>query len=86
MPDVRPLSDLVLDYLAERPGHPLKPHEIARGINATLDGRRIGTSAVTNCCLHAAATGHLIQVTEEPMAFAYPTGPITTGEGRAEQS
>ncbi|MFI7578284.1 hypothetical protein [Micromonospora sp. NPDC049497] len=64
----------------------MKPHEIARGINAALDGRRIGASAVTICCLHAAATGHLIQVTEEPMAFAYPTGPITTAEGRTDQS
>ncbi|NJP30767.1 hypothetical protein [Micromonospora thermarum] len=86
MPDVRPLSDLVLDYLAERPGHPLKPHEITRGINAALDGRHVGASAVTNRCLRAAATGHLVQVTEMPMAFAYPTGPITTGEGHTEQS
>ncbi|WP_328414644.1 hypothetical protein OG470_20730 [Micromonospora sp. NBC_00389] len=61
----------------------MKPHEIARGITATLDGRPIGTSAVINYCLHAAATGHLIQVTEEPMALAYPTA---TGEGHAEQS
>ncbi|MBM0238799.1 hypothetical protein JNW88_19630 [Micromonospora sp. ATA32] len=86
MPDVRPLSDLVLDYLAERPGHPFKPHEIARGINATLDGRHVGTSAVTNCCLHAAAAGHLIQVAEAPMAFAYPTGRTPADEGSTGQS
>jgi hypothetical protein len=86
MPDTPPLSELVMAYCAERPGQPLKPHEIARGITATLDGRHIGTAAVLNCCLQAVATGRLVQVADEPIAFAFPDTRAPADEDDSTQS
>jgi hypothetical protein len=79
---IPPLSDLVTANSAARPGRPLKPHEIARGITATLDGRHVGAATVLNFCLQAAATGRLVQVADAPIAFAFPdTGPPADEDG-----
>jgi hypothetical protein len=82
MPGTQPLAELVLAYLAERPGQPLKPHETAGGITATPAGRHVGTGAVLNCCLHLVATGRLVQAADAPIAFALPdTGPPADEDG-----
>jgi hypothetical protein len=86
MPDIPPLSELFMTYCAERPGPPLKPHEIARGITATLDGRHTGTAAVLNCCLQAVATGRLVQVADEPIAFTFPNTGTPADEDDSTQS
>ncbi|GAA3943235.1 helix-turn-helix transcriptional regulator [Actinoplanes auranticolor] len=66
------LADLVSAYCAANPDQPLKPYEIARGITAALAGRHVGTNAVLTCCQHLATIGRLVQVTAEPIAFAFP--------------
>lgn len=77
------LADLVSAYCAANPGQPLKPYEIARGITAAT-GRHLGTAAVVNCCLRLAAIGHLAQVAEAPMAFAFPAAGIPADEDRLD--
>ncbi|HEX8343469.1 MAG TPA: hypothetical protein VF657_01820 [Actinoplanes sp.] len=57
---------------AERPGQPLTPHEIARGITATPDGRNVSASAVLNFCPQAVSTDRLAHVAEAPTAVAFP--------------
>jgi hypothetical protein len=76
------LTDLVTAFCAARPGQPLKPYEIARGLTAALAGRHVGTAAVLNCCLLLVSKGRLVQVAEAPFAFAFPNA----GEGGFTQS
>lgn len=72
MADTPSLSQLVIEYLAGRPGQALKPWQIAEGISDHLDGRHVGVAAVTNMCLHEAARGRLVQIDPAPMTFAHP--------------
>jgi hypothetical protein len=72
MADTPSMSQLVIEYLAERPGQALKPWQIAKGISERLDGRHVGVGAVSNVCLHEAARGRLVQIDPAPMTFAHP--------------
>ncbi len=66
------LEKLTIAELAENPGRPMTPQEIATAISARLNGRAVSSGAVRNNCTKAAAAGSILMVSEAPLTFVFP--------------
>jgi DNA-binding MarR family transcriptional regulator len=66
------LEKLTVAVLADNPGRPMTPQEIATAISATLSGRNVSSGAVRNNCTKAAAAGSILLVSEAPLTFILP--------------
>jgi hypothetical protein len=66
------LEKLTVAVLADNPGRPMTPQEIATVISAKLGGRNVSSGAVRNNCTKAAAAGSILLVSEAPLTFVLP--------------
>ncbi|GAA3943240.1 ArsR family transcriptional regulator [Actinoplanes auranticolor] len=71
------LEKLTVAVLADNPGRPMTPQEIATAISAKLGGRTVSSGAVRNNCTKAAAAGNILLVAEAPLTFVFPTPPVS---------
>jgi DNA-binding MarR family transcriptional regulator len=65
------LEKLTVAVLADNPGRPMTPQEIATVIGGKL-GRTVSPGAVRNNCTKAAAEGRIQMLSEAPMIFVSP--------------
>jgi hypothetical protein len=75
------LEKLTVAVLADNPGWPMTPQEIATAISAKLGGRSVSSGAVRNNCTKAAASGSILLVSESPLTFVFP--PPADGDNNA---
>ena len=66
------LEKLTIAVVAEKPGQPMTPQEIATTISAKLGGRTVSAGAVRNNCTKAAAAGNILLFSEAPLMFVSP--------------
>jgi DNA-binding transcriptional ArsR family regulator len=66
------LENLTIAVLADHPGQPMTPQEIATEISAKLGGRNVSSGAVRNNCTKAAATGNILLASDAPLTFVFP--------------
>ena len=68
------LEKLTISVLADNPGRPMTPQQIATAISAKL-GRTVSSGAVRNNCTKAAAAGSILLAAETPLTFILPGPP-----------
>jgi hypothetical protein len=80
------LEKLTIAVLADNPGQPMTPQEIATAISAKSGGRTVSSGAVRNNCTKAAAAGNILLVSEAPLTFVFPNPPVSddTVEGATD--
>jgi DNA-binding transcriptional ArsR family regulator len=66
------LEKLTVAVLADNPGRPMTPQEIATAISAKLGGRNVSSGAVRNNCTKAAAAGSILLESDAPLTFVFP--------------
>ncbi|HEX8343468.1 MAG TPA: MarR family winged helix-turn-helix transcriptional regulator [Actinoplanes sp.] len=69
------LERLTIAVLADNPGRPMTPQDIATVISAQLGGRTVSSGAVRNNCTKAAAAGSVLLVSDAPLTFVFPAPP-----------